>query len=47
MAVGKPRVALFQLFEDLAGSAEDLSRYAFLLQRLAKLMLVQAADNAR
>lgn len=47
VAVGKPRVALFQLFEELAGDQSDLQRYAFLLQRLARVMLAQAADNAR
>ncbi|KAK9898198.1 hypothetical protein P389DRAFT_30374 [Cystobasidium minutum MCA 4210] len=47
MAVGKPRVALFQQFDNLAGNSEDLQRYAFLLQRLARVMLAQAADNPR
>lgn len=47
MAVGKPRVVLFQLFEELGGNEEDIQRYAFLLQRIARVMLAQAADYAR
>ena len=47
MAVGKPRVALFQQFEILAGNQDELSRHCFLLKRLARTMLAQAADNAR
>lgn len=47
MAVGKPRVALFQQFEIFAGNQDELSRHCFLLKRLARTMLAQAADNAR
>lgn len=47
MAVGKPRVALFQQFEALAKEETELVRYTYLLKRLAKAMLAQAADNAR
>lgn len=47
MAVGKPRVALFQQFEALADQEADVIRYSYLLKRLAKAMLAQAADNAR
>lgn len=47
MAVGKPRVALFQQFEALASNEADFVRYRDLLKRLSRAMLVQAADNAR
>lgn len=47
MAVGKPRVALFQLFELAAGDQNELSRYNYLLKKIVRAMLAQAADNAR
>jgi hypothetical protein len=48
VAIGKPRVALFQEFEDLAAiSEEEVTRWSFILQRIARVMLAQAADNAR
>lgn len=47
MAVGKPRVALFQQFESPAIQSEAQHRYGRLLRRLARAMLAQAADNSR
>ena len=43
LAVGKPSILLFQIFEELKGEEDGLRRWSFLIIRLAEILVRQGA----